>query len=268
MELLAHHLFYVSMGLYGLAALLLLLSSRGPDHSLVRMIIIAAFVAHSISVIIYVAILGYIPLHKRFQNFFPRTWGLALVVMYMLPRLRDSLLTAIMLAGILFIALVGGPLRLPSEIGTPAFFLKPAPMIFFYLKDASMVAFAFCFSLSLTRLLRWSSDSDVIPNNELEKMIYSAALWGFILFSLVQVAGCLWALFGFGDYWLWRPMHLSSVAIWMFYAAMLHVRWVPKLSQRTGTIMGILGYGIFIWWYLYFDYGPGLVSFIKGVISL
>lgn len=268
MELLAHHLFYVSMGLYGLAALLLLLSSRGPDNSLVRMIIIAAFVAHSISMIIYTATLGYIPLHKRSQNFFARTWGLALVVTFMLPRLRDSLLTAIMLAGILFIALAGGPLKLPSEIGAPAFFLRPAPIMFFYFKDASMVAFAFCFSLSLTRLLRRGSDSDVMPNNELEKMIYSTALWGFILYSLVQVAGCFWGLFGFGDYWLWRPMHYSSIVIWMFYATMLHVRWIPKLSQRTSPIMGIVGYAIFVWWYLYFDYGPSLVSLMKGVISL
>ncbi len=140
--------------------------------------------------------------------------------------------------------------------------------MFFYFKDASMVAFAFCFSLSLTRLLRRGSDSDVMPNNELEKMLYSTALWGFILFSLVQVAGCFWALFGFGDYWLWRPMHYSGIVIWMFYATMLHVRWIPKLSQRTCPIMGIVGYAIFVWWYLYFDYGPGLVSSIKGVMSL
>ena len=269
MELLAHHLFYVSMGLYGLAALLLLLSRRGPDDGLVRMIIVAAFVAHSISMVVYTAILGYIPLHKRFQNFLPRTWGLALVVMFTLPRLRDSLLTAIMLAGILFIALAGGPLRLPSEMGTPAFFLiKPAPMMWFYLKDASIVAFAFCFSLSLTWLLRRGRDSDVMPNSKLKQMMYSAALWGFVLFSASQVAGCFWALFDFGDYWSWRPMKYSSIVIWMFYVAMLHAPWIPKLSQRTVPIMGIVGYAIYIWWYLYLDYGPGMVSFIKGAISL
>ncbi len=268
MELLAHHFFYVSMGLYALAALLLLLSSRGSDNSLVRMILIVAFVTHSISMIIYVAILGYIPLHKRDQNFFPRTWGLALVIMLMLPKLRDNLLTAIMLAGILFIALVGGPLRLPSEIGTPSFFLKPAPMMWFYLKDGSFIAFAFCFSLSLTWLLRRGGDSDMMPNNELEQMMYSAALWGFILFSAAQVAGGIWAHLGFGNFWLWRPMHFSSALIWIFYAAMLHVRWIPKLSQRTGPIMGIAGYAIFIWWYLYFDYGRQIFTWMKGVISL
>jgi hypothetical protein len=172
MELLAHHFFYVSMGLYGLAALLLLLSSRGPDNGLLRMILIVAFVAHSISMVIYTAILGYIPLYRRSQDFFPQTWGLALVVMLMLPKLRDNLLTAITLAGILVICLVNGPLKLPTEIETPAFYLTPAPMMWFYLKDASIVAFAFCFSLSLTRLLRRGSDSDVMPNNELEKMVY------------------------------------------------------------------------------------------------
>jgi ABC-type transport system involved in cytochrome c biogenesis permease subunit len=243
MELLAHHFFYVSMGLYGLAALLLLLSSRGPDNGLLRMILIVAFVAHSISMVIYTAILGYIPLYRRSQDFFPQTWGLALVVMLMLPKLRDNLLTAITLAGILVICLVNGPLKLPTEIETPAFYLTPAPMMWFYLKDASIVAFAFCFSLSLTRLLRRGSDSDVMPNNELEKMVYSAALWGFVLFSAAQVAGSVWAHFGFGGFWLWRPMHFDSALIWIFYAAMLHA---PNLSRRTGPIMGIVGFAIII----------------------
>ena len=270
MELLAHHLFYVSMGLYGLAALLLLFSSRGPDTNPVQMILVVAFVAHTISMIIYTATCGHILLHLRYQNFFPRTWGLALVVMFMLmlPKLRDNLLTAITLAGILVICLVGGPLRLPSNMCTSARFLQPAPMMWFHLKDTSIVVFAFCFSLSLTWLLRRGRDSDMMPNNKLEQMMYSAALWGFILFSGAQVAGSVWAHFGFGDFWLWRPMHFSSALIWIFYAAMLHVRWVPKLSRRTGPIMGIVGYAIIIWWELYFDYGRQVFTWMKGVMSL
>lgn len=264
MEAVVRNLYYLSMGLYALAALLLILRRDGIAGQ-VRLILAAGFALHTVSLLSYTVLCGFIPMHARTQNCLPRTWGMAALMIFLLPKLKDRLLLGNIILGILILCAVGLPLPLAGEMSVREGFLAPGPFFWFHLYDASVVIFTYCFSLSLTLLLK-PADLPASDTAELQRSVRSSALWGFIFFTFAQIAGSIWAVRDFGDYWHWKPMHLISVAVWMFYAGMVHVRWIRGMSFRTAPVMGVVGFSAVMWWTLYHDYGRQIVHFAKGVL--
>lgn len=264
MEVVVRNLYYFSMCLYALAALMLILKRGDGIAGSVRIILITGFVFHTISVVSYIALCGYIPMHARTQNCLPRTWGMAMIMIFVLPKLKERLLLGNIILGILILCMVGLPLPLAKEMGVREGFLAPAPFFWFHLYDVAVVIFTYCFSLSFTLLLRRKNSSG-LDQCRLQTKIPSTALWGFVFFTFAQIAGSIWAIKDFGDYWHWRPMHLISVAVWMFYAGMIHVRWIPGMSHRTAALMGVTGFSGIMWWTVYHDYGKQIILFAKGV---
>lgn len=57
-------------------------------------------------------------------------------------------------------------------------------------------------------------------------------VWGFVSFSVAQVVGAVWCYLGWGNTFQWGPRHMSSAAIWLIYAAYIHLRYVPGWSAR------------------------------------
>jgi hypothetical protein len=65
-------------------------------------------------------------------------------------------------------------------------------------------------------------------------------VWGFVLYSLAQVLGAVWAYLGWGAPFNWSERHLQSTALWCFYAAYLHLhfssKWSPEKKMRFAAI--------------------------------
>jgi len=264
MEMAVRNLYYLSMCLYALGALVLLWKREEGIAAPVRIILTAGFALHTLSVLSYIGLCGHIPIHARAQMALPRTWGMGMIMIFVLPNLKDRLLLGNIIIGILILCMVGLPLPLANEMGVRAGLLAAAPFFWFHLYDVAVVIFTYCFSLSLTLLLK-RKDSSGLSNAQLQSKIRSIALWGFVFFTLAQIAGSIWAVKDFGEYWLWHPMHLISVAVWIFYAGMIHLRWIPEISSRRGAVMGVTGFSAIMWWTLYHDYGKQMVLFVKGV---
>lgn len=88
------------------------------------------------------------------------------------------------------------------------------PFLFFVFENAAYGLFG------LSALLALSFSKEEI----LMKTLHRTIVTGFIFFSIAQVVGALWSFLGWGHPFMWGSRHLSSAAVWLFYAAMIHMR--------------------------------------------
>ena len=64
---------------------------------------------------------------------------------------------------------------------------------------------------------------------------HNFVIWGFISYCVAQVTGAIWCYLGWGNTFQWVPKHMGSTAIWLVYAAYLHLRFIPgwNTSRRS-----------------------------------
>jgi len=60
----------------------------------------------------------------------------------------------------------------------------------------------------------------------------SMLVWGFVAFSVSQVVGALWCYVGWGNTFRFSTRHFTSAAIWIAFAAYLHLRFTPGWGAR------------------------------------
>ncbi|BBO90156.1 hypothetical protein [Desulfosarcina ovata] len=67
-------------------------------------------------------------------------------------------------------------------------------------------------------------------------------VWGFIAYTIAQVTGAVWCFLGWGNTFSWGARHLGSAAIWTFFAACLHMKFIPAWNRRNAlvTIVGAM----------------------------
>lgn len=70
---------------------------------------------------------------------------------------------------------------------------------------------------------------------------YPFIVWGFVLFSISQVVGAVWALLGWGTVFRWGSRHLQSAVIWCYFAACLHLRFLPLWDRRKKLLFTAAG---------------------------
>jgi len=83
---------------------------------------------------------------------------------------------------------------------------------------------------------------------------HSFLIWGFILYSISQVVGAVWSYYGWGNTFSWNPRHMSSAAIWLLYAAYLHLRFMQNwnssktavYSAAASVVVLVVSYGHYI----------------------
>ena len=74
------------------------------------------------------------------------------------------------------------------------------------------------------------------------EMVYSRrfALWGFVVFTLCQIIGAIWAYIGWSYPFSWSSRHLASASVWCVYAALIHVRLI-EIRPEIKAICAVLG---------------------------
>ncbi len=77
-----------------------------------------------------------------------------------------------------------------------------------------------------------------------------AALYGFSAFSAGMVCGGIWAYYAWGSYWIWTPKEIWSVLLWVYFAALTHLKFIPPGTGWPGwtrTVeMGATAAGYFV----------------------
>ena len=62
----------------------------------------------------------------------------------------------------------------------------------------------------------------------------NSALFGFSAFSAGMVSGGIWAFYAWGSYWIWTPKEIWSVIVWIYFAALIHLKFIPAQSGWPG----------------------------------
>ena len=245
--------FWLKFCLYGAAFISCFFVKKDAAYdNKVRQLLLSAVVVHVIFVIMYILSGGYTPAHMRYDASIVQSLILAVILLSSIKRHESRLTITLAVGTILFISVCGVyKSTLTLEPHMPAHHV--CTFLFFHFKDAAIACFAYCFCLSVGHLIQPEFDGTAAGKNP--GAIYTYALWGFVLFSASQAFGSVWAVFGgYGDVWIWRPMHFYSAMIWIFYATMLHVAASPSWPRKSLAAMGIIGYALVVWWWLYFDF--------------
>ncbi|RME28916.1 MAG: hypothetical protein D6798_01285 [Deltaproteobacteria bacterium] len=64
---------------------------------------------------------------------------------------------------------------------------------------------------------------------------------GLALFSLSLVFGSIWGIVSWGAYFLWDAKIVWSLAAWLFFATLLHLKYWPLRSAPLRAGLGLLG---------------------------
>jgi Na+/phosphate symporter len=107
-----------------------------------------------------------------------------------------------------------------------------APFLFFFFENSAYALFGASGVLAITSS---RSESSV-------KIARRLAVLGFISFSVAQVVGALWSFLSWGHPFMWGSRHLSSAAVWLIYAALIHMRFLSSssVSERGLTMASAL----------------------------
>ena len=76
------------------------------------------------------------------------------------------------------------------------------------------------------------------------RFFHSFIIWGFIFYSIAQVTGAIWSYLGWGSLFNWSQRHLQSAAIWCFYAAYVHLRFLPAWDIKRKAAYSLAGFAL------------------------
>lgn len=78
---------------------------------------------------------------------------------------------------------------------------------------------------------------------DLEKanLYESFLIWGFIFYSIAQVVGAIWCYQGWSTLFNWSERHLQSAALWCYYAAYLHMRFLSSMDLKKRAWFSVAG---------------------------
>jgi ABC-type transport system involved in cytochrome c biogenesis permease subunit len=72
-----------------------------------------------------------------------------------------------------------------------------------------------------------------------DRTYHSCIVWGFVLYSVAQVTGAVWCYLGWGNTFRWGSRHMMSAAIWLTYAAYLHLRFMAGWNKTSRALFGV-----------------------------
>ena len=126
-------------------------------------------------------------------------------------------------------------------------------------------AFGIAFGAAVLYLVRGftkQSQGPALPL--LDRLIYRAAVIGFIFLTLGILTGAVWAETAWGRYWSWDPKETASLITWFIYAALLHARLVQGWQGRPIAWLAVAGFGAVLFTYLGVSFLlPGLHSYLS-----
>jgi cytochrome c-type biogenesis protein CcsB len=126
-------------------------------------------------------------------------------------------------------------------------------------------AFGLAFGAGVLYLARGLTNrSQASPPPLLDRLIYRAAVIGFIFLTLGILTGAVWAETAWGRYWSWDPKETASLITWFIYAALLHARLVQGWQGRPIAWLAVAGFGAVLFTYLGVSFLlPGLHSYLN-----
>lgn len=230
-----------------------LMVAREPARRLGIGLLVAAFAAHSLGLAGRVVRTGVLPVTTLQDQVLVLCWlivGLALVLQL---RYHLSVLAAIV-CPIAFLTTLSGYLvhsgvrDLPPELKSvwiPAH-VVPTFVGFAIFAVASCISLVYLLQETELKAKRRRGVLRRLPSLEtLDALNFRFVVWGFALFTLGIVTGSLLARANWGAFWSWEPVQIMSLATWLLYALLLHLRSLGWRGRKAAKLT-ILGFAILL----------------------
>ena len=85
--------------------------------------------------------------------------------------------------------------------------------------------------------------------DRLDQLAYRVNAFVFPLWTFAVIAGAIWAESAWGRYWGWDPKETWAFITWVVYAAYLHARATAGWKGHKAAVVGLVGYGCFLFNY-------------------
>jgi len=85
--------------------------------------------------------------------------------------------------------------------------------------------------------------------DRLDQLSYRVNAFVFPLWTFAIIAGAIWAESAWGRYWGWDPKETWAFITWLVYAAYLHARATAGWKGSRAAVIGLVGYGCFLFNY-------------------
>ncbi|MBE0426157.1 MAG: cytochrome c biogenesis protein CcsA [Nitrospirae bacterium] len=198
---------------------------------LAEFLFITAFVLHTISQISRGWFIGIFTPNAIFEGVFFLPWCLAFLVLGLRLFIKDRDLGYTALILILFLSLIA--LIYPKGIFPPSPKVKTIFSPLFHFSE--ILAHAF-FGLGAWFSLLY------LQGKENARIFHSMVIWGFIFYSIAQVVGAIWCYLGWANLFNWSDRHMQSATVWCFYAAFLHLRFLPAWDMKKKALFSLAGF--------------------------
>lgn len=220
---------YLSAGVYAACLASFLLKEK----RLAYKFFLCGFILHTISQAGRGWFIGIFTPIGIFEGVFFLPWCLAFLSMIsaFFKKNRDLILSAII--PVFFFLLIA--LFYPKGVFPPSPNMQTifSPLFFFF----EVLAHA-CFGLGAWFALWY------LHRREEASFFDSFIVWGFIFYSIAQVTGALWSYLGWASLFNWNARHLQSAAIWCFYAAYVHLRFLAGGEMKRKAAFSLAGFAL------------------------
>jgi hypothetical protein len=189
------------------------------------------FLLHTVSQVSRGWFIGVFTPNAIFEGVFFFPWCLAFLTLCLRVIKRDARLTYSTLIPILLFLLF--TFFYPKGIIPPSPYVQTvfSPLFFVF----EVLAHA-CFFLAGWFALRYLYDRKEAA------FFDSIAIWGFILYSTAQVIGAVWCYLGWASLFNWSERHLQSASVWCFFAAYIHLRFIPLFDMKKKAWFALAGF--------------------------
>ena len=223
-----HLYLYLAGGLYGAAFLLYLLSKQRAAF----LLLITGFIINFLYLLGRGWLGGIFFPNPVFEGPFLLPCCIALVSLVMRTANRDSQWARLLLPAFIFslFAMWYAKGMIPP---TPKK-ITPWATAFFLTESMGHALFYSGALLALAALVK----------RETTDAFHDPVVWGFLIFSVSQVTGAVWCYTGWGNTFRWGPRHMTTAAIWLTYAAYLHLRYISGWNMKKRAVYVIIAAGI------------------------
>lgn len=194
-------------------------------------------------------IIHQVPLSNFYESLVFFSWSLACLTLFFFHRYQENFLGVV--GGLLAsLTLAYASLGVDSSIKPLMPALKSNWLLIHVITCfLGYAAFGLAFGAALLYLIQSLTSRSKTPSPLMDRLIYRAAVIGFLFLTLGILTGAVWAETAWGRYWSWDPKETASLITWFIYAALLHARLIRGWQGRPIAWLALAGFGAVLFTY-------------------
>ncbi len=218
--------------------------------SLGTALLIIGAALHTASITLITVALGRLPFLNLWEYLLMFTWGAAVVYVALEFATRNRALGSFAVP--LITAFAWLTYRLPADINESVMPALQSAWRLPHIASAILAysSFTVAFVLAILYIVRERSEGNPesfwatrLPALKvIDQAVYRTIAFGFLMQTVLLIAGAIWAQFAWGRYWGWDPKETWALITWLIYAAYLHTRVTMGWRGRRSATLAIVGF--------------------------